>query len=327
VFVGALASAYVLGAAWIAKASLEDVMSLPALSTSLPGLSTDQGLAPASPLYGAVATMLGDARLLIFGLVTVVTAWIFAPVGLARRFAVVCPLVVLVALLNPYFADLVPQNITGPAFWRTMWALPLPILMALMLTWPLNLGGGSSWPAVRSAAWVIVLAGFAVLIPTYSGLSPANGVRLSWPALKVPDAAYQMAVAVNESVRPGSHVDVPSEIDPWIVTLHHHVYPLLVRGYLHSGPDGLSWEELRSRMRMRRFIDAPELVEATPEQFRNGLDHFDVRAVCLVNTPRADAARAVLRQDGFHQTLRRDDYELWVRSGAEPTVHHPGAAS
>jgi hypothetical protein len=68
---------------------------------------------------------------------------------------------------------------------------------------------------------------------------------------------------------------------------------------------------------MRSFLDTPELVEATPEQFRNGLDRFHVRAVCLVNTAKADAARTILRQDGFHRTLSRADYELWVRSGAE----------
>ena len=45
-------------------------------------------------------------------------------------------------------------------------------------------------------------------------------------------------------------------------------------------------------MAMRRFLDTPELVEATPEQFRNGLDRFEVRAVCLVNSPKAGAAQS-----------------------------------
>ena len=83
-----------------------------------------------------------------------------------------------------------------------MWALPLPIMMALVLTSPLQLGGGTSRSAMRRIAWVVLLAAFALLVPRYSGLSAENGVRLSWPTLKVPDAAYQWAVAVNESVPP-----------------------------------------------------------------------------------------------------------------------------
>jgi hypothetical protein len=71
---------------------------------------------------------------------------------------------------------------------------------------------------------------------------------------------------------------------------------------------------------MQRFLDKPELVDANPGQFQDGLERFEVRAVCLVNTPRAEVARAILRQAGFHPTLRRDDYDLWVRPGPGP---HP----
>ena len=68
--------------------------------------------------------MLGDSRLLIFGIVTLLTAWVFAPPGLARRFAVIFPLAVLVGLLNPYVATWVPAHVTGPSYWRSMWAFP-----------------------------------------------------------------------------------------------------------------------------------------------------------------------------------------------------------
>ena len=48
--------------------------------------------------------MLGDSRLLIFGIAALLTAWVFAPPGLGRRFAVVAPLSMLLGLLNPYIA-------------------------------------------------------------------------------------------------------------------------------------------------------------------------------------------------------------------------------
>ena len=36
--------------------------------------------------------------------------------------------------------------------------------------------------------------------------------------------------------------------------------------------------------------------------------------MCLANSPKAAAARAILQQANFRQTLRREDYELWVRA-------------
>jgi len=312
VLLGTLASVYVLGAAWLTRASLEGV--------DFGGSSVPGGGESGPPLYGALVTVLGDSRLLIFAVLVLLTAWVFAPAGLARRFAVTFPLIVLLGLLNPYLAVWVPQYVTGPSFWRAMWALPLPIMMALMLTAPLHIGDGVSRSTMRHAAWLLLLAAFAFLVPRYSGLSSQNGVRLSWPALKVPDAAYRWAVAVNDSVPRGSYVAVPSEVDAWIVTLHHHVFPLVVRGYLRVWPNRLDGREFYFRTVLRRFLDSPELVEALPEQFRYGLDRFDVRAVCLVNSPKADAARTILQQKGFLQTLRGDDYELWVRSDFAPKV-------
>jgi hypothetical protein len=200
-----------------------------------------------------------------------------------------------------------------------MWALPLPIVMALMLTWPLHVGNGVSHKGMRYAAWAVLLAAFALLVPRYNGLSRENGVRLTWPGLKVPDADYRWAAAVNESVPPGSHVAVPLDIGTWIVTFHHHAYPLVVRDYLRT-----SREEWNHRMAMERFLGNPELVDANPGQFQDGLERFAVRAVCLVNTPRAEVARSILQQAGFRLTLRRDDYELWVRPGPAPHPHGSG---
>jgi hypothetical protein len=307
VVVGALTSLYVLGAAWATRASLQGMF--------FSGPPVDREADAGPVLRSALVTVLGDSRLLIFGILSLLTGWVFAPPGLCRRFAVVFPLAVLLGLLNPYTADWVTANVTGPAYWRSMWALPLPIVMALLLTSPLRVGGDPWRPGTRRAAWLILLTAFALLIPRYNGLSSENGVELTWPRLKVPEAAYRWAAAVNESVPPGSHVVVPSDVDPWVVTFAHHAYPLLVRYYLHTWPNRLSSEELRDRVAMRRFADTPELVEATPQQFREGLDRFEVRAVCLVSSPKAGAARAVLEQAGFRQTLRQAGYELWVRSG------------
>jgi hypothetical protein len=312
VILGTLCSAYVLGAAWLAKASVAGVFYF--------GGSGGRGAVESGPLLSwALVTVLGDGRVQIFAIVALLSAWAFVPTSLARRFAIIFPLAALVGLLNPYIASWVRSNVTGPSYWRSLWALPLPILMALLLTSPLYLWGASLRPGARRATWLVLLAAFAWLVPRYGGLSSENDVRLGWPSLKVPEAAYNWAIAVNESVPPRSHVAVPTEIGTWIVTRHHHAYPLMVRSYLRPWRDRLTPEEFSRRVAMQRFLDNPELVEASSEQFRDGLDRFAVRAVCLANSPKAAAARTVLQQANFHPTLRREDFELWVRSDAGPS--------
>jgi len=191
-----------------------------------------------------------------------------------------------------------------------MWSLPVPTLMTLVLTSPLHLVR-AGFP--RKLAAVILLAGFAVLIPRYGGLSQENSVSLSWPQLKVPQPAYRWAETMNKSVPPGSTIAVPSEIDPWIGTFSHHSYPLAVRNYLRVGFIGYYNAALRQQM--RAFLDDPGLVEANPGQFRADLEDFAIRGVCLTVSPRADMARAILQQAGFARTIAADDYEIWVRPG------------
>ena len=306
VLLGTLASGYVLGAGWLVRSAVEGFWVTPAGA---------QEVAYSGPaLQGALVTVLGDSRLLTFAIVALLTGWVFAPPGLGRRFAVIAPLAMLLGLLNPYIAGWVTANVTGPSYWRGMWALPLPILMALVLTSPLQLQDDPPWSGARRAAWLVLLAAFALLIPKYGGLGPENYVRLGWPTLKVPDADYHWATAVNERVPPGSAVAVASDIGTWIVTLHHrNAYPVSVRHYLRTWGPQLSREDLFERLALQRFVDEPELIAATPQRFRDGLDRFGVRAVCLVSSPTAAAARVVLREAGFVRAQHDDDYELWLR--------------
>lgn len=306
VMLGALGSLYVLGVGVFTRASLGGIFGGVREAYVL------RGGEPWSSMHHALVVVLGDSWLLVFGVASTLTGWALAAPGLARRFAVVCPLAVLLGLLNPYTAGWISANVLGPSYWRSMWGLPLPILMTLALTSPLHLGGNSS---ARRVTGLVLLAAFAILVPRYSGLSPENGVELSWPRLKVPGPAYRWAAAVNQSVPPGSPVAVPPEIDSWIVTFHHHAYPLTVRHYLRPALAGR--ENVLLRWAMRQFVARPELVEAAPRQFRDGLDRFAVRAVCMASSQHAGVARTVLRQAGFHRTIAAEDYELWVRTATD----------
>lgn len=308
---GALASLYVLGAAWVTRQSLTGAAVIGN------ALARAEELPPMLSL--SVAAVLGDARLFLFGIAVLLAAWAVAPTALARRFAIAFPLAVWVVLLNPYTSRWLPTTLTGPSYWRTLWVLPWPMLMAFVLASPLWLGSGAA-VGPRRLAWAALLALFALAIPRAGGLSADNGVELDWPRLKVPVETYQWAARVNASVPPGSHVAVPERLDRWIVTFPRHATPLLVGRYLHIWPGILGVDELSDRIEMRRFLETPELVEAEPQRFRDGLDRFDVRGVGMVSSPEARTAMRILRQAGFHQTRVSGEYTIWVRS--DPAAPH-----
>jgi hypothetical protein len=175
-----------------------------------------------------------------------------------------------------------------------------------------------------------LVAAFVLLVPRYSALSATNGVQLGWPRLKVPDASYRWAAAVNRSVPPGTQVAVPPSIDPWIGTFHRHAHPLMVRHYLWWHPGLVEPDNLQHRRELQQALATPELVDRAPRQFLEDLDRFQVRAVCLANSRLADTARSILVRAGFHRTIQADDYELWVRPdvpGPPPgTVIRPAPA-
>jgi hypothetical protein len=299
--IGVLGSVYVLVQAVLVRVRLADVRA----SWTAPGGD------PGAQLLAAFVTILGDSRLLLVGLGTLLVAGAVSAPGLARRFAVACPLVLLVALLNPYVAAWASMNVTGPSYWRSMWALPLPILMTLVLTSPLRIV--PSRPLTGRLLCVGLVVAFALLVPQYGALSHTNGVQLGWPGLKVPVVPYRWAAIINQSVPPGTPVAVPPAIDPWIGTFRPHARPLVVRHYLWH-QSGVPGEEIQRRWWMQQALATPELVDGAPQQFREDLDRFRVGAVCLANSPRGGTARAILTGAGFRRTIREDDYELWVRS-------------
>ena len=305
-----------LAAGVLLKGQLEGVLE-PALDAGAPG----------DALGEALRVSLGESRLLVFGVASILTAWACCPRGLAQRFAIGVPLAVALVLLGPSWAEWISANLTGPSYWRSMWAMPVPILMALVLTAPLHLGshlgnrwGGPGWRVAGVAGCVAAMAAFAALVPRFSVFSEQNGgvweagMRVTWPALKVPEHRYRWAAALNTHVRAGERVVAPPDVSPWVPTFHHHAYPVMVRSsYLERQARYLDHADVRTAMSL--YVDGKPVGNFTPDRFRRGLEHFDVKAVCLRNSERAPDARAVLEEAGFQRAVQGLTYEIWVRRG------------
>jgi hypothetical protein len=259
--------------------------------------------------------VLGDARLRRVAIGCLLIAWAASSGALARRFALVAPLAVLLVLLHPAASSWVVANATGESYWRALWALPLPVLMALTGVAPLGIGAGSRRRWVGPSAWVLLLGAFALLAPATRGPSSANRVRLGWPSLKVDPTAHAWAAELSASVPPGSLVVAPSDVGVWVPTFHQRAFPLVVRDlYLVPYRVQLGDPSITLRRWMTAIAGGEISGPNAARVFQDGLARFGVRGVCLRVGPGVEPTRDVLRASGFRRSLQDPDHEIWVRS-------------
>jgi hypothetical protein len=184
--VGALASAYLILAGLLVKSGM---------TASFPELAERVG--PGNHFQDVLNAAFGTDRLRLFGIGSLFVAWAAAPLGsLAQRFAVAVPLAVTLVLFNPFIDAWVRAHVTGPTYWRTAWALPAPLLMALVLIAPLRLADRLGSRGAQTAT-VVALAVFALGIPRTAGFSEQNQAWLgvSRPRLPVGRAGVSEAAA------------------------------------------------------------------------------------------------------------------------------------
>ena len=303
---GGLACLFALVVGWLLKRSM-----LPTVEY----LEAER-LAPGVHLGTALTTVLGQGRLLFFAAAALMLAWAFCPPGLARRFAVGVAFVPLATLLNPFVAHLTAAHVTGPSYWRSLWAVPVPILITLVLLapWRLDRAGTSRWlgPAVCAA---LVLA-FVAFVPRIWGFSPQNSaLRVGWPGLKVPSPEYEVAAALGRSVRPRARVVAPNAVSRWVTTFHRHAYPAQVRNYLTGRILAhLGRENVKTRLAITRYVDRFVVSEMDSEGFRAALEELEIEGVCLRRSERLAEARRVLKEQGYDKVEAIGAYEIWVRA-------------
>lgn len=296
---GALTSGYVIAAGLLMKSQLTE--GLPELARSY---------APGVQLADALVTAFGDARLHAIGIASIFLAWVCCPPGLARRFAIALPLAVTAVLLNPWTDGWVRANVVGPYYWRVMWALPAPILLALIAVAPLRAAPHGALAARLGV--VALLAAFTLLVPRISGFDERNHVRIHWPALKVGEA-HRWSQRLNE-LAPRQRVVAPPEVATWVTVWHDHAYPMVVLHYLRPLRKRIGENAYRDRVIMTQFADGVADYPRAAAIFERGLDLYDVRAVCIRKSEQI-GAREILRRSGFVKRIQEADMEIWSRAG------------
>jgi hypothetical protein len=298
--VGALASLYLVAAGLLVKSSM---------SASIPELV--DSFAPGDRLQDALLRGFGDARLYLFGIGSWFVAWAAAPLGsLAQRFAIAAPLAVTLVLFNPFLDAFVRSHVTGPSYWRALWAMPAPLLMALVLVAPLRLESRIGAHGAR-AATIAALVVFAVAVPRNAGFSESNAAWLGLPELKV-GAAHRWAEGLTR-IAPRQRVVAPASVSTWLPTFHDHAYPMAVRVYLKPLRERIGDLAFRDRHVMTQFVEGDLSHPRAAAIFERGLDLYDVQAACLRSGPNIETARDILRRAGFSKRIQGTGMEIWAR--------------
>ena len=269
----------------------------------------------------AIEVALGTEWLLVFGVAALLASWAACRRGLGQRFAIVLPLAVVLVLLNPFTSRWVLENVTGSSYWRVMWALPLPILMAFLLVAPLQLGGRGIRRHAAAAGSVALMLAFVFFVPSFGALDRRNegpsgvGIRVGKPGLKVEEVGWRWAAALNAAVPPGSVVIAPWDIGRWVPTFHDHARPLEVRpSYLKHYKEQLGVETVRIRHMLSSYVAGESQSPKDARIFARALDVFEVDAVCLRRSPRTLETRRLLKKAGFESHTRAPGHEIWVRA-------------
>ncbi|REJ84675.1 MAG: hypothetical protein DWQ36_08020 [Acidobacteria bacterium] len=260
-------------------------------------------------------TVVGTGPLLPLSLVCMLVAWTMTRSALARRFALLPGLATWLVFLNPTLEPWVRNWLTGTVGWRALWILPLPSLIALVLTAPLVIRGVRS-AALRATTVVVAISAFVLWIPSFSSFSVEN--RSEWrfpPGAKV-NAPYEWAGELNRLVPAGSFVAAPDAVGQWVPTFRRHAFPLSVRHYLKAQRRHLPSGEFAERERIKHMLDGriPDGLSAGMRSLREGLDRYELAAVCVRvhNNRFLDSIRDVLAQGGFRRVRGDGTFEIWV---------------
>ena len=237
------------------------------------------------------------------------TAWTVVRSRSARLVLLAGPVVVFAGFLAPGVLDL--MNEVGDAdavAWRTLWVLPLPAMVGLVVTAP-----RAGMRAAQVVAPVVVLAVLAVVgTPITSGSN--RGAELVWPPthdLPRPEAAS--AATLIRLVGDGGRVAGPEDVDFAVAVLTTRVRATNPRSsYLagrHVG-DGFAPDE---RAVLSRSLDSG-IAEYGPDSVVVALNVLAPDALCL-RAGTGDAVAQVLDAAGYREITGDGTCRFWLRQG------------
>ncbi len=309
---GALASSYPVGVALAMRAEM--VRAFSEATHPMPGLSATAAELMADALERVAGTGLGAAWLVF----AVAAATALAPTAPLRRFIAVYAAAATVLFWSPLHAHLIATGITGPdTYFRVLWIWPVPLAFAALLTWGVGLATriGRSGLAAQGAAFALSVAIGLGLSEGVVTPSPANGVRLGVPDIKIDPAELSVARAVARHAGSGDFVLAPVGPSHWVGLLHDHPHPLLVRDLLLDVlAERFAARELTLRAQLTRMVGGDVRLPRSGELLAEAIASVPLQAVVLQGEARQyrDVERA-LEASPLERVEETPEYEVWAR--------------
>ena len=289
------------------RAFSEAVHPLPSLEWSGPELMNHALTLLAGP--GWVAS------LILFCLIAILT---MPGTDLFRRYMAITVGAFFLFFFNPGLARFVSHQITGAdTYFRVFWVLPLPLIIASVLSAPLALGESLSDGRRRGLTGATCVGALALLIwlPGTHTLSSTNEVQLGWPRPKVPIQEWAIAQRILGSSHEGDFVLTPQLVSRWIPLFQDYPAPLMVRAmYLDRLHERLGPEELIERRFLTQLVGGQSAGGNGPERLGDAISRYPLNAVLLSGPALTNPAlRRALIDSPLSVDFRDADYELWVR--------------
>ncbi len=317
--IGSLASAHAVGVALVLRAEMLRAFSeaphpLPSLE-----FSATEFMAEALEIVAGEGL---DAAWMLF---VIVLATAVAPTAALRRFVAIYAGAAALLFWSPLHAHLVATQITGPdTYFRVLWIWPVPIALAVVLTSGVAFAAARLGDRTRPAQGLAFAALVAVGLAVSGGVltpSPANGVRLGWPGVKIDPAELEVARAVARHAGPDDFVLAPVAPSRWIPLLHDHPHPLVVREMLLDVlADRFDQRELTLRAQLTRMVGGEKRLPRGGKLLAHAIESVPLQAVALQGDARGwnDVIQA-LEASPLERVETQDDWVIWARVRQKPT--------
>ncbi len=246
---------------------------------------------------------------------------------MARRLAVLLPLLTLLFVMNPFAEKLIMANLTGPVFYRGTWLLPIPVFMTIAFLSALDIDPKRIPRKTLIAFMIVSLAGYVARVGDFNPYDRRNGIYYGRPGVKIsPDILQVLRQAMNR-LAPGAHVIAPSQFGPWFPTFQHPLYPVTVNTwYTLVRKHELTSEEVVWRIALTDYISGAAGPEGFPEKLEEGLDYFGIQGVIVDDRSSSQGEiEAILQRNRFElmevlEFRGEARYRLWVRPADDPGI-------